>query len=112
MRSLSLRDSIRRICIYPTYRLSSSYRSFSLSHSKRKILSIHDLPDRVPPQYSREFPSIDPEERLLIFYVLAGPGESKLLNLSWRKLELPRNVLLVKKPGVNSVRAALIEFAT
>ena len=52
------------------------------------------------------------DERLLILGVLAGSGESKLLHLSWRKSELPRNVLLIKKPGVKSVRAALIEFAT
>ncbi|RPB22534.1 ATP-NAD kinase, partial [Terfezia boudieri ATCC MYA-4762] len=69
-------------------------RSFSSSQSRRKILSIHDLPDRVLPQFS------------------PGSGESRLLHLSWRKSELPRNVLLIKKPGVKSVRAALIEFAT
>ena len=54
-----------------------------------------------------------PGERLLILDGgVAGCGGSKLLHLSWRKSELPRNVLLILKPGVNSIREVLIEFAT
>ncbi|KAI5801571.1 ATP-NAD kinase-like domain-containing protein [Peziza echinospora] len=67
-------------------------RSFSSSPRTLELRSINELPDRVRPEYS------------LI-------PDSKLLNLGWREKNPPRNILLIKKPGVGAVRIALLEFA-
>ncbi|KAL7273959.1 NADH kinase pos5 [Rhizina undulata] len=65
-------------------------RQFSSSPLRREILSIYDLPDRIHPIYSK-------------------CTDSKLVSLHWPAP--PRNIMLVKKAGVESVRSALVELA-
>ncbi|KAF8244732.1 ATP-NAD kinase [Wilcoxina mikolae CBS 423.85] len=65
-------------------------RLFSSTSYRAEVLSIHDLQDRVHPSYAKR-------------------NDSKLLSLRWK--EEPRNVMIVKKPGVEAVGDALVEFA-
>ncbi|CCX16663.1 ATP-NAD kinase-like domain-containing protein [Pyronema domesticum] len=68
----------------------SRRRYFSSSASRQEVLSINVLPDRVHPLYAK-----------------LNDG-SHLLSLSWK--EPPRNFMIVKKPGVDSVGDAMVEF--
>ncbi|KAI9677408.1 MAG: NADH kinase pos5 [Caeruleum heppii] len=65
-------------------------RSFSFSSSRRVIGSLSELPGRLRPRYE-------------------DSANTELLSLSWPSP--PRNILLVKKEGVPSVTASLIDFA-
>ncbi|KAA8893712.1 ATP-NAD kinase-like domain-containing protein [Sphaerosporella brunnea] len=68
----------------------SRTRLFSSTCHRGEVLSIHDLPNRVHPSYAKR-------------------SDSKLLSLKWA--EEPRNVMIVKKPGVEEIGDALVEFA-
>ncbi|KAF8476226.1 ATP-NAD kinase-like domain-containing protein [Kalaharituber pfeilii] len=67
-------------------------RSFSTSAVRRRLKWIEELEGRRIPRYDRS-------------------PESKLLNMSWRENEKPRNILLIKKPNVEAVKRAVVEFA-
>ncbi|KAF8537163.1 ATP-NAD kinase-like domain-containing protein [Trichophaea hybrida] len=67
-----------------------SKRLFSSTSYRAEVLSIHGLQDRVHPSYTK-------------------CNDSKLQSLRWK--EEPRNVMIIKKPGVEAVGDALVEFA-
>ena len=76
-----------------------------------------ELPDRVRPEYSRMYDFLYIQRNVQLSFFLTGLLEilgiqdSKLLNLGWAENSHPRNILLIKKPGVGTVRVALLEFA-
>ncbi|KAI5790272.1 ATP-NAD kinase-like domain-containing protein [Geopyxis carbonaria] len=69
---------------------SRQTRLFSSTSPRREILPIHDLPPRIHPTYTK-------------------CADSKLVSMTWPSP--PRNVMIVKKPGVDSVRDSLVAFA-